>query len=56
MMAIKSKRVRTHEEKYNTRGDVANKNATDTLIVWADMNVKNMALSFQEADGCAVLW
>lgn len=28
----------------------------DTLIVWTDTNGVDMALSFQEADGCAVIW
>ena len=28
----------------------------DTLIVWTEANGTDMALSFQEADGCAVIW
>lgn len=28
----------------------------DTLIVWTEANVTDMALSFQEAEGCAVIW
>ncbi len=28
----------------------------DTLIVWTDSNGTDMALSFQEADGCAAIW
>ncbi|KAK3676258.1 Platinum sensitivity protein [Recurvomyces mirabilis] len=28
----------------------------DTLIVWTEQNGVDMALSFQEADGCAVIW
>jgi len=28
----------------------------DTLIVWTDQNVTDMALSFQEAEGCAAIW
>ncbi|KPI42987.1 uncharacterized protein AB675_2210 [Cyphellophora attinorum] len=28
----------------------------DTLIVWTESNGTDMALSFQEADGCAVIW
>lgn len=28
----------------------------DTLIVWTEQNGTDMALSFQEADGCAVIW
>ena len=30
--------------------------AADTLIVWTETNGTDMALSFQEADGCAVIW
>ncbi|KIW73880.1 hypothetical protein PV04_01962 [Phialophora macrospora] len=28
----------------------------DTLIVWTETNGMDMALSFQEAEGCAVIW
>jgi len=28
----------------------------DTLIVWTETNGVDMALSFQEADGCAAIW
>ncbi|KAF9894073.1 Platinum sensitivity protein [Aspergillus nanangensis] len=28
----------------------------ETLIVWTETNGTDMALSFQEADGCAVIW
>lgn len=28
----------------------------DTLIVWTESNGTDMALSFQEADGCAGIW
>lgn len=28
----------------------------DTLIVWTDVNSVDMALSFQEAEGCAAIW
>lgn len=28
----------------------------DTLIVWTEANGTDMALSFQEAEGCAVIW
>ncbi|KAI9810151.1 MAG: Platinum sensitivity protein [Pycnora praestabilis] len=28
----------------------------DTLIVWTESNGTDMALSFQEADGCATIW
>jgi protein phosphatase-4 regulatory subunit 3 len=30
--------------------------AADTLIVWTETSGTDMALSFQEADGCAVIW
>ena len=30
--------------------------ATDTLIVWTEPNGVDMALSFQEAEGCAAIW
>lgn len=29
---------------------------TDTLIVWTESNVTDMALSFQEPEGCAAIW
>ena len=29
---------------------------TETLIVWSESNGPDMALSFQEADGCASIW
>lgn len=29
---------------------------TDTLIVWTESNGTDMALSFQEAEGCAAIW
>lgn len=29
---------------------------TETLIVWTELNGTDMALSFQEADGCAAIW
>lgn len=28
----------------------------DTLIVWTESNGVDMALSFQEAEGCASIW
>lgn len=28
----------------------------DTLIVWTESNGTDMALSFQEADGCSAIW
>lgn len=29
---------------------------TDTLIVWTEQNGTDMALSFQEPEGCASIW
>lgn len=29
---------------------------TETLIVWTEPSGTDMALSFQEAEGCAVIW
>ena len=29
---------------------------TDTLIVWTETSGVDMALSFQEAEGCATIW
>ena len=29
---------------------------SETLIVWTEQNGTDMALSFQEAEGCAVIW
>ena len=29
---------------------------SDTLIVWTSSNGTDMALSFQEAEGCAAIW
>ena len=28
----------------------------DTLIVWTEVNGTDMALSFQEAEGCTTIW
>jgi hypothetical protein len=30
--------------------------SAETLIVWTEANGTDMALSFQEADGCAAIW
>ena len=32
------------------------KGGIDTLIVWTESNGTDMALSFQEAEGCAAIW
>ena len=42
-----------HERSKQTLG--AN-SRIDTLIVWTEANGTDMALSFQEADGCAAIW
>lgn len=31
-------------------------NCADTLIVWTEQNGTDMALSFQEAEGCGAIW
>ena len=43
------------EKSYDARSGRAN-GAADTLIVWTEENGVDMALSFQEADGCASIW
>jgi PP4R3-like protein len=30
--------------------------STETLIVWTEVGGPEMALSFQEAEGCAAIW
>lgn len=34
----------------------ADRIGTDTLIVWTEQNGTDMALSFQEAEGCGAIW
>lgn len=36
--------------------DAAHQKQQDTLIVWTEPNGVDMALSFQEAEGCAEIW
>ena len=50
----------TRNSKVNTHSDhesrvVAHMDA-DTLIVWTETSGIDMALSFQEAEGCAAIW
>lgn len=50
----------TRNSKVNAHGDneecmVAHVDA-DTLIVWTETSGIDMALSFQEAEGCATIW
>lgn len=52
-MVTKSSKVVKREEP--TRVSCAH-GITATLIVWTESNGTDMALSFQEADGCAVIW
>jgi hypothetical protein len=35
---------------------MADTNMTDTLIVWTDIGLTDMALSFQEPEGCDLIW
>lgn len=35
---------------------IATDDTSDTLIVWTESNGTDMALSFQEAEGCAAIW
>ena len=51
-MVIRSNKVafgNAHREGTSSPG-------TDTLIVWTESNGTDMALSFQEAEGCAAIW
>lgn len=34
----------------------ANDESIDTLIVWTMQNGTDMALSFQKAEGCQIIW
>lgn len=38
------------------RGDYWLRIVTETLIVWTEPNGTDMALSFQEAEGCSAIW
>ena len=43
-----------HRKFYNIRS--IGSLSTETLIVWTESNGTDMALSFQEAEGCAAIW
>ena len=50
-----------YQKQQGNSRDVLKKNVVliveiDTLIVWTESNGTDMALSFQEADGCAAIW
>ena len=53
MMAIRSNKVIRSEE---TKGERQLMSGIETLIVWTESNSTDMALSFQEAEGCAAIW
>lgn len=53
-MAIKNNRVCTRAR--TGRGRNVIDAPTDTLIVWTEPSGVDMALSFQEADGCSQIW
>ncbi|KAK2799686.1 hypothetical protein FQN50_008386 [Emmonsiellopsis sp. PD_5] len=61
MMAItvppqhERKRVKVYELRDNDWFDRGT-GLTETLIVWTEQNGIDMALSFQEAEGCAAIW
>lgn len=52
MMDIKNNKVTNDALRIQTTANAL----IDTLIVWTETNGTDMALSFQEADGCAVIW
>lgn len=51
MMAIKDSRVCFFSRLRDLCAD-----SPDTLIVWTEPSGTDMALSFQEAEGCASIW
>lgn len=54
-MGIRNNKV-SHQTPLYLGGHPILTAAADTLIVWTETNGTDMALSFQEADGCAVIW
>ncbi|KAK8194717.1 component of IIS longevity pathway SMK-1-domain-containing protein [Phyllosticta capitalensis] len=47
----------TKDDGYQKQqGDIDAETCADTLIVWTEQNGTDMALSFQEADGCGAIW
>lgn len=57
MTVFRSSKVRGHDDETAHRLDrlLTSSFPADTLIVWTDDGV-DMALSFQEAEGCALIW
>ncbi|KAH8719295.1 component of IIS longevity pathway SMK-1-domain-containing protein [Phaeosphaeriaceae sp. PMI808] len=53
-MAIKNSKVRRAPPSLTARQLMKKK--TDTLIVWTEQNGTDMALSFQEPEGCTSIW
>ena len=53
MMDIRNSKVRLVENLWRL---AKTHDVTDTLIVWTESSGVDMALSFQEADGCAAIW
>lgn len=54
MMGTRNSRVCDHREKGDIGVDADI--GADTLIVWTEPNGIDMALSFQEAEGCGAIW
>lgn len=60
-MAIKNSKVLSHRSpsSYHQRKNSPGLTCiprSETLIVWTERNGLDMALSFQEAEGCLVIW
>ena len=53
MMDIKNNKVVPSRP---VRSVIETDDISDTLIVWTESNGTDMALSFQEAEGCAAIW
>ncbi|KAK7530280.1 component of IIS longevity pathway SMK-1-domain-containing protein [Phyllosticta citribraziliensis] len=49
-------RVTKDDGYQKQQGDIDAETCADTLIVWTEQNGTDMALSFQEADGCGAIW
>ena len=53
-MDTRNSKVNAHDE--NEKVSMGAHVDTDTLIVWTETSGIDMALSFQEAEGCATIW
>lgn len=53
-MDTRNSKVNAHGE--NEKVGMGAHMDTDTLIVWTETSGVDMALSFQEAEGCATIW